>query len=99
MSLSHDDWLSLQSTGPSTEALERLLARVSESPSADSGSYPDVVVGGGIAGILLALRLSKSGGAQKMVLLESRTTLGGRLFQTPPSAPGMSRVQVMAEQF
>ncbi|MFZ9519783.1 MAG: NAD(P)-binding protein [Silvanigrellaceae bacterium] len=99
MSLTHDDWLSLQSTGPSGEALERLLSGVIENSSADVAPFPDAIVGGGISGLLAALRLSKTGGAQKLVLLESRTTLGGRLFQTPPSPPGMTRAQVLAEQF
>lgn|GEM_PF-681749 len=53
---------------------------------------PRVVVGGGLAGLLLALRLSTTEEAQGITLLESEQTLGGRLyFSTPWHGMGSPR--------
>ncbi len=97
MSLTRDDWLSLQSTRPSESALSSLLIPcASTEPTADP---VNVIVGGGISGLLLALRLSRQEPSKKLMLLESRTTLGGRLFQTPPAPIGQSRQEVLSAQF
>jgi hypothetical protein len=94
--LSTDDWLSLQGSMPSESALRNLFL-----PAGDTSidSEVDVIIGGGIAGLLLALRLSKQEFARPLILLESRPTLGGRLFQCPPSAPGLSREEALKNQF
>lgn len=97
MSLTQDDWLSLQGTVPSAQALSALLASCADAE--DNQQPRDVVVGGGLAGILLALRLSSQGDPRRLLLLESRTTLGGRLFQTPPAHVGLPRSDVLASQF
>jgi hypothetical protein len=94
MTLTPDDWLSLQGHGPSEAALSNLLAPLSE-PLLNTTS--DVVVGGGLSGLLLALRASRN--SNSLVLLESRPTLGGRLFQSPPSHPGVPRIDVLRAQF
>lgn len=96
MTLTPDDWLSLQSTGPSDVALNNLL-QATLLPL--DGSLGDVLVGGGWAGLMLALRLSKSPTERPLFLLESRPTLGGRLFQSPPSSPGLKRTEVLRNQF
>lgn len=96
MTLASDDWLSLQGTGPSESALQNLLAPLSE-PLHNANA--DVIVGGGLAGILLALKASAEKTPRPIVLLESRPTLGGRLFQCPPSAPGLSRIDAIKSQF
>lgn len=98
MSLTRDDWLSLQSSQPSTEALNALLLPCTDIFAADGRSV-QVIVGGGMAGLLLALRVSRQETKNKLILLESRATLGGRLFQSPPASVGMSRVEALKEQF
>lgn len=94
--LSTDDWLSLQGSLPSDNALKNLFQSASE---INSDTETDVIVGGGIAGLLLALRLSKQELVRPLVLLESRPTLGGRLFQCPPSQPGANREDALKTQF
>ncbi|MEN9528456.1 MAG: hypothetical protein RI932_329, partial [Pseudomonadota bacterium] len=96
MTLTNDDWLSLQSTGPSDVAVQNLL---SCSAPAEENPPADVVVGGGLAGLLLALKLSSSGCKAPLVVLESRPTLGGRLFQSPPLLPGVTRAEALRAQF
>lgn len=95
-SLDTDDWLSLQGYLPSDNALKHLFE---SAPRLAPETEVDVVVGGGIAGLLLALRLSKNGSERPLVLLESRPTLGGRLFQCPPSQPGATRPDALKTQF
>jgi len=107
VTLTPDDWLSLQSTGPAPEALNRLLSPL-QTPLTDV-ARGQVIVGGGLAGTLLALRMSRPAegvssaqnahAAESLIVLESRPTLGGRLFQTPPSNPGVSRIDALASQF
>lgn len=94
--LSTDDWLSLQGALPSENAVKNLFL---SAPQVSPEAEVDVIVGGGITGLLLALRLSKQECARPLVLLESRPTLGGRLFQCPPSAPGVSREDALKNQF
>ncbi|MBM3381587.1 MAG: hypothetical protein FJY29_04005 [Betaproteobacteria bacterium] len=96
MTLTTDDWLSLQSTGPSETAVQNLLS--CSSPAAE-GIAADVIVGGGLAGLLLALKLSSAPSKAPLVLLESRPSLGGRLFQAPPLSPGVSRAEALRAQF
>lgn len=97
MILTRDDWMSLQSFKPSENALNNLLSVCEQ--RAQRSELVNVVVGGGLAGMLLALRMSRQVDDKRIVLLESRATLGGRLFQTPPAQVGHTRAQVLAGQF
>jgi hypothetical protein len=97
MSLTRDDWLSLESFKPSDSALNALLAQAGS--GATQNEYSTVIAGGGLAGLLAALRLSRVDSDKKLLLLESRATLGGRLFQSPPAPSGQTRLQVLAAQF
>jgi hypothetical protein len=97
MTLTRDDWMSLQSFRPTERALNSLLT---ECGQAVQDNQPlNVIVGGGLSGLLLALRMSRQDSGKKILLLESRATLGGRLFQTPPAHVGQTRSQGLAGQF
>ena len=66
-------------------ALEDLFCSQTE---ALNQQFSTVIIGGGIAGILLALRLSRPGSKQsaaQIALIESQPMLGGRLFFSPPT--------------
>ena len=96
MALTPDDWLSLQSTGPSEDAIQNLMAHLKDT---FLNSLNDLIVGGGLSGILLALKVSRENASRPLILLESRPTLGGRLFQCPPSQPGLTRSDALRAQF
>jgi len=94
--LSTDDWLSLQGSLPSDNAIKSLFQ---SPPEVSPDTEVDVIVGGGISGLLLALRLSNQERVRPLIILESRPTLGGRLFQCPPSPPGVTRSDALKNQF